>query len=75
MRSGCGALTVKLRYSKRALAPEEPTVSRLRDQQIFGAPAERNVLVDEQVDNIFRSAGTKNLLDCWSAISTRSLRD
>ena len=29
------------------LAPEEPNVYGLRDQPMFGAPAERNVVVDE----------------------------
>ena len=43
--------TVSLRrlgqHSKCALAPEEPNVYRLRGQLLFGAPAERNELIDE----------------------------
>lgn len=31
------------------LAPAEPNVYRLREQQLSGAPAERNVLADEHV--------------------------
>ena len=34
----------------QALAPEEPNVYSLRGQPMFGAPAERNVLVDEYVE-------------------------
>ena len=34
-----------------------------RGQQMFGAPAERNVLIDEYVEHYFRSAGAKNPID------------
>jgi len=38
-------------------------VYRLRGQPLFGAPAERNVLIEEYSNYTFRSAGAKNLID------------
>ena len=38
------------------LAPEEPNVYRLRDPPMFGAPEERNVLVDEQANRTMHFA-------------------
>jgi len=44
-------------------------------QPRFGAPAERNVLIDNYVEQItFRSAGANNLIDCGINYM-RSLRD
>jgi hypothetical protein len=37
------------RHSLGALAPEEPNVYRSRDEKLFGAPTERNVLVVDYV--------------------------
>ena len=47
-------------------------------QPRFGAPAERDVLVDEYIEPLkrsFRSAGAKNLLGPELSIKIRSLRD
>ncbi|MEA2206580.1 MAG: hypothetical protein QOE77_3356 [Blastocatellia bacterium] len=37
-------------FENYALAPEEPNVYRLCSQPLSGAPAERNVLVDEDIE-------------------------
>ena len=42
---------------------EEPNVYRLRVQPLAGALVERNGLVDDRSNHIFRSAGAKNLID------------
>ena len=57
------------------LAPEEPNVYRLRDRPTFGAPAERNVLVDEFVEPYISLRWSEELYRLGESINIRSLRD
>ena len=43
----------------QVMAPEEPNVYSLRGQPMFGAPAQRNVLVDEYVERFISLRGSE----------------
>ncbi len=57
------------------MAPEEPNVYSLRGQPMFGAPAERNVLVDEYVEPYISLRWSEESSGREESINMRSLRD